>query len=306
MRVDLPVVLLGLVGWHLTVADHDRRRRWGGIACFALALQGKLIALTMPLAALCYLWPRNRAAAGETALGVGLLTGAGVLWQQHVSGGGYLAVIGGHALRPIHGLELLSRLYSISFPWQLALLGLILCVPLEVHRRGAAVRWMLFAGYLVAYLTGCNVGASWNYLLDLFLACWLITAVLYAARPPQPCHLNRWVRWWLVLHFGFAIAQTGCRMVALRQAESVARPALAAAHAQLAPLAAAQAKIAILGPPEAAAAWAWQGGLNWVAAAESQAGPAASAALDALADGRLDAVVRSDRDGRIELLRRVD
>jgi len=303
MRVDLPVVLLGLAGWRLGITMDDTRRRWAGVVLLVIALLGKLTALTMPLAAVCFLWPRRRREAIEVILGVTLLTALGVAWQQHVSDGAFLTVLGSHEVRPIHGLELLSRLYSISFPWHLALLGLIVCVPIEVHRRGAAVRWMLFAGYLVAYLTGCNLGASWNYLLDLFLACWLITAVLYAERPAQPCGLNRWIRFWLVLHFGYCLVQTSCRIAWLQDQTATVAPQVAAAADTLSALPD-DGRAAILGPPAAAEAWLNLGRLNWIAVPESAGLDPAPAAEAALRDGHLDAVVEGDGPGGLVIRRK--
>lgn len=176
-RVDLLAVLLSTAGLCCLVNSRRPTATVAGIVLLALALHTKLSQVAAPLAAVILLWPADRRRAVTVGLGVLALTVAGIAWLDHTTGGRFLE----HALRVPGKLD--KGLDVVTRPLTTTPLWVALAVALRRRIRGADTRFAPEAIYLgmtvaVTVATGSNWGASWNYLIELYVAFSLYTGVL--------------------------------------------------------------------------------------------------------------------------------
>lgn len=194
-RVDALAVLLSFLGLLLVV---HRRSRWG--LAFALVLFGagisvKLTAVAAPAAAILYLWTIDRRRSFAIAAGVVLLFPGIVFLMQWVTDGAYLfnAAFGNEPVHVLQAIGLPSRVL-LSLFW---LLGLAAAIRRVGLRRGSArSAAALYAGVSLATaaLFSLNPIASWNYLLEVYLALGLLSGSVMAGlwdRSTAAVHLSR-------------------------------------------------------------------------------------------------------------------
>ncbi|MBI2302267.1 MAG: hypothetical protein HYU66_25470 [Armatimonadetes bacterium] len=182
-RVDMLGVSLALGGYVAATQAERGWARWAGVLLLGLAFHTKMSLLAAPLAMTVFWWLRDR----RRAVGYGaawlLLAVLGVLALNHWTGGGFLANAYRAPAKWGRGFEVLMRPLFASPLWVVALLAL--------RRRGAPgelrAEWCyLGAVGLVTFVTGANWGASWNYLIELYIALAVVTGMMAGRVMGQP------------------------------------------------------------------------------------------------------------------------
>ena len=174
-RVDSLGLLFSIVGFAVLTSSRSRAAVALAMVAFVLAFSTKMTYVVGPAAAFLYLWPRDRRRALWLAGGLAVAFAGQVGLMELATDGAYLHnVRWGNAPVDLSKSGNLVVRSLLSLFWIVALIGFVRRQPGRRLRSLVTAPYVLLS-YVVGILLALNPYASWNYLMEFYLALGLMT-----------------------------------------------------------------------------------------------------------------------------------